>query len=225
MKRSDDSYIYTWRTPTTDEFDNNRLVDIGKNKQRRLVRGASKGIVAIKNLDEHSSKLTWIQQGDQKGNVPRKIMETQIHRTLHLVFQVREKFNRDDEVDTMERLELMEIMRSVYQDEVYDSDKTSLIDSIRSRMTAVPNDSFRPLPSPDFRTKMSIAHVEGESTSIIKCEVIIDASLEEVAAYGFIYMSRKRGKINNTKNTLVRDATNTNNHALEIIYMKELGFG
>jgi len=86
-------------------------------------------------------------------------MESQIPRSLRPVFQVHDKFNWDNEVDKMEREKLMETIRSGCQEEVHDSDETSLIDSIRSRMTAVPNDSFRPLDSPDFRTKMSIAHL------------------------------------------------------------------
>jgi len=59
--------------------------------------------------------------------------------------------------------------------------------------------------------------------SIIKCEVIIDASLEEVAAYEFVYMSRQRVKLNDTEDILHRDATNINNHALDCINIREFG--
>ena len=116
-----------------------------------------------------------------KGNIPAQIMNKSIARSLRPVFQVREKFNRDDEVDKMEREKLMDIMRSGYQEEVYDNNETTMIDSTRSRVTAVPNDAFRPLDSPDFRTKISVAHVEGEHAGYMKCGVIIDASLEEIA--------------------------------------------
>jgi len=225
IKQDDGSYIYAWRPLTTDEYNDNKLIDIGKNKQRRLVRGESKGFAVIRNLDERSSKLTWIQQGDQKGNIPKKIMEAQIPRTLRVTFQVREKFNRDNEVDKIEREKLMEIMRSSYQDEVYNNDETTIIESTRTRMTAVPNDSFRPLDSPDFQTKMSIAHIEGESSAFMKCEVIIDASVEEVAAYNYIYMSRKKVKLNDTKDVLHRVAKDVNNHTFEFLLLKDFGFG
>jgi len=119
----------------------------------------------------------------------------------------------------------MEIMRSGYQEEVYDSDETSLIDSVRSKMTAVPNDAFRPLDSPDFRTKTGIAYVVEENAGYAKCKVFIDASLEEVAAYNYIYISRKRSNINNTNDVLLRDAKDINNHALEFVYSQDFGFG
>ena len=179
----------------------------------------------MRNLDERSSKLIWIQQIDAKGNIPPKIMQTQIPRSLRPVFQIREKFNRDDEFDKLQRERLMEIMRSGYQDEVYNNDETTIINSVQSRMTAVPKDSFRPIDSPDFRTRMSIAHVEGESSAFMKCEVIIDASVEEVAAYQTIYTSRKRVNMNDRKDMLLRDATVINNRSQEHIMLKELGFG
>ena len=225
MRQPDSSYVYAWRPPTNKEFDGNRLIDIGKNKQRRLVRGESRGIVVIRNLDDRSSKLTWMQQGDLKGNIPHQIVESQFPRTLRPVFQVREKFSRDDDMDKMEREKLMDILRSGYQEEVYDSDETSLIDSIRSIMNAVPNGAFRPLDSPDFRTKMSIAHVKGENSAYMKCEMIIDASLEEVAAYNYIYKSRERVKLNDKNNVLHRDATNINIHALDLVLLQDYGFG
>ena len=92
-------------------------------------------------------------------------------------------------------------------------------------MTTVPNDAFQPLDSPDFRTKMSIAHIEGDDTGYANCEVVIDASLEEVAAYQSINMSREKVKLNDRKDIFVREATNINNHALEYIMLRDLGFG
>ena len=225
VKQPDGSYVLASRPPATDEFEDNRLIDIGKNKQRRMVRGESRGFVVIRNLDEQKSKLTWILQVDVKGNISSPIMNKSIARSLRPVFQVREKFTRNDEVDKMERQTLMDIMRSSYQEEVYDVDETTLIDSIRSRMAAVPNDAFRPLDSPDFRTKMSIAHIEGENAGYAKCEVVIDASLEEVAAYNFIYMSRKRVKLNDRKDVLHRVAKDINNYTLDYITVRDLGFG
>ena len=225
IKQDDGSYIYAWRPPTTDEYNNNKLIDIGKNKQRRLVRGESRGIVVIRNLDDRSSKLTWIQQLDVKGNIPIQIMNSQVPRSLRPIFQVREKFNRDDEVDKIEREKLMEIMRSSYQEEVYNNDETTIIESTRTRMIAVPNDSFRPLDSLDFQTKMSIAHIEGESSAFMKCEVIIDASLEEIAAYNYLIMSRKRMKLNDQKDILLRYAKYINKHVQENISLIDFGFG
>ena len=154
MKQPNGSYIYSWRPPTTDEFNDNRLIKIGKNKQRQLVRGETRGIGSIHKLSERSCKLAWTLQIDVKGIIPPQLMNKSIHRALRPVFQTREKFDRDDEVDKMEREKLMDIMRSGYKEEVYDNNETMRIESVKSRMSTVPNKSFRPLDSPGFRTKM-----------------------------------------------------------------------
>jgi len=212
-KQPDGSYIYAWRPPTTDQFEDSGIVDIGKNKQKQLIRADSKGFAIIQKIDERSCKLSWLQQGDLKGNIPHQIMNSQIPRSLGAIFQVREKFKRDDEIDKMHRKKMVKLMKNRYQEEVYDkNEELFLIESIQKQMSAVKTSSFRKLPSPDFRTKMSIAHIKGESMSYMKCEVTIDASLEEVAAYNFIYMSRKRVEINDKRSMLFRDATDINKH-------------
>jgi len=117
MKQIDGSgsYIYAFRPPMTDEFEDFWLIDFGKNTLKRLMRGDSRGYAVIRNLDEHSSKLVWIQQIDPKGNLPAQITNSLLPRSLRPVFQVRDKLNRDDEVDKMEREKLMDVMRDGLQ--------------------------------------------------------------------------------------------------------------
>ena len=49
-KQDDDSYVFAWRSPTTDEFDDNRLVDVSSHKLNKLVQGESRGFVILKML-------------------------------------------------------------------------------------------------------------------------------------------------------------------------------
>ena len=71
---------------------------------------------------------------------------------------------------------------------------------------------------------MSIAHVKGENNAFLKCEVIIDASVEEVAAFSFLFMSRYRVKRVNLTNTIVREAAVNNNHSFDFLYILDVGF-
>ena len=58
LKKADGSYVYSWRPPATTEFDDNRLIDIGKNKQSQLTRAESRGFAIIsKYLDSDSCKI------------------------------------------------------------------------------------------------------------------------------------------------------------------------
>ena len=50
VKQPNSSYIFAARSPTTNEFEDNRLIDIGKNKQRRLVRVSREGLLCFKIL-------------------------------------------------------------------------------------------------------------------------------------------------------------------------------
>ena len=72
---------------------------------------------------------------------------------------------------------------------------------------------------------MSIAHLKGESDGYMKCEVTIDTSVEECTAYCFTLLSRKRRRINDTKNVIARDAKSHNRHSLEYVLVRDLGFG
>jgi len=116
-----------WRPPTTDEFDDNRLIELGKNKQKKLVRGESKGFAVLRNAGERSCMLTWIQQGDFKGIIPPTIMSLQMARALEAVTIARDKFSRDEEIARGEREKLMVVIRNDVDDEVYDYDESIMI--------------------------------------------------------------------------------------------------
>jgi len=72
---------------------------------------------------------------------------------------------------------------------------------------------------------MSIAHIEGETDAYLKCVLDVDASVEECAADSFTIMSRKRRRINDTKNVIARDAKSHNRHSQDNLLVEELGFG
>jgi len=55
--------------------------------------------------------------------------------------------------------------------------------------------------------------------------VVIDANLEEAAAYTFLATSRARVKLNDRKDMLLRDFKRINNHSLATISVRDLGFG
>jgi len=180
------------------------------------------------------------------GNIPAKLMDKQIPRSLGSLFQLRETFNRDDEIDQEERNELMGVMKK-HENEVYSEEENEMVGRITKKMESVKDDLFTPLNSPEIRTKvsfhfvhffdfqcqqifarlaqMSIAHIEGESDGYMKCVVNVDASLEECAAYCFTLMSRKRRRISDTKNVLARDAKSHNCHSQDYVLVRDLGFG
>jgi len=72
---------------------------------------------------------------------------------------------------------------------------------------------------------MGIAHIEGESEAYMKCEINVDASVEECAAYCFMIMSRRRRRLHDRKNVLVRETKSHNLHSQDYLLVQDLGFG
>ncbi|GMI60234.1 hypothetical protein ScalyP_jg3684 [Parmales sp. scaly parma] len=105
---------------------------------------------------------------------------------------VRETFNRDDEIDQEERNEMMGVMKND-ENEVYSEEENEMVRRITEKMKSVKDDLFTTLNSPDFRTKMSIAHVEGDSNAYMKCVVNVDD--ESVAATNITQVSETECKI------------------------------
>jgi len=131
---SNGGYVYAWRP--TSSYSDNHLIDIGRNKQRRLIRGESRGYVLIQsnsNSSYPSTKIAYLQQTDFKGNVPVRVLSSTIPKTLNSVFQIREKFSRDEEVDKMERDKLTSAMRKGQEE--YNPSELALFNNIRFKLT------------------------------------------------------------------------------------------
>ncbi len=154
-KQDDDTYVCAFRV-TTSRFDDNRLVDIGDHKAKALVQGDWQGFVKLKNVGNQKCELTWVSDFGAKGNIPAKVMDKLIPKTLSSVSQLREKFNRDDEIDQEERNELMKVMKNDNENEVYSEEENEMVKRITKKMESVKHNLFTPLNSPDFRTMVSV---------------------------------------------------------------------
>ena len=149
-RNSDGSFIFAYRPPFFNYLSDG-VVNLGGNTSRQLVKADSRGFVIIKPTGQHgndSCDVTWIQKIDGKGQIPTKVFEQQIPRGLQPIFQVREKFSRDDEIDRIGREKLIAIMRNADNKEggeVYDKSETELIENVQQQMGKASDDIFRPL--------------------------------------------------------------------------------
>ncbi|GMI60560.1 hypothetical protein ScalyP_jg2635 [Parmales sp. scaly parma] len=134
----------------------------------------------VKNVPRTKCDLTYVLHADAKGNLPAKVIDSQIPKGLRSVFQLRETFNRDDEIDQEERNELMGVMKND-ENEVYGEEENEMVKRITKKMKSVKEDLFTPLNSPDFRTKMSIAHIEGDSNAYMKCVSVTATKIMQVS--------------------------------------------
>jgi len=158
-KQDDVTYVFAWRPPTTEKIEDYHLVDVGNHKAIKLVRAESTGFCTLTNVGNQKCDLTWVQHLNLNGNIPAKLMDKQIPRSLGVAFQIRETFKRDDEIDQEERNELMGVMKND-ENEVYSAEENEMVGRITKKMERVKDDLFTPLNSPDFRTKVSVQFVQ-----------------------------------------------------------------
>ena len=121
----------------------------------------------------------------------------------------------------------MEQMKSSSSNSKADYSKEELAILERSKSAfetfGAKTEDFSILDSGDFRTKIYLS-----PSGVMKCEVVIDASVEECAAFKFNFMSRANFKmLDENKDVLVRKGITekNNNHNLESLLIRECGIG
>jgi len=219
MKGDDGSYVWSHRPYY--EPDICSLMNTGNIK--KTTRGESMALAFIKPASKNTCNLVFCLHNDAKGYVPPSVAA---HRQPRAVYKfclgLREKFARDSEIDAVDLSKMMSIMRDDIG-ETYSISEQQTLDRAREKLGSIDDDLFRPLDSPDFRTKMSIAHRKGEPNGVLRCELTVDASVEGIAAYCFNLDSRERRKFRNRPE--LAKIRRVNNHTLENLVVKEFKLG
>ena len=192
---------------------------------QNAVIGNVEVVCILKNLDLSMSacKISYFSNIKLNGMAPLYAAQACNAAEVRVVHDLSVKFERNEEADKLEREELGKIM---YNDaEVYSNEEIEQFDSIVSKMSRLKDFMFTKLRSPDPRTEMSIAYIDGESSAYFKCQVVVDATLEECAAYNYTIMSRKRIKLNDKKSILFRGVKVANQHSLDNLLVRDFGYG
>ncbi|GMI58993.1 hypothetical protein ScalyP_jg11017 [Parmales sp. scaly parma] len=222
-KLSDNEFVYVWRPVGADKYKHD---DLGVGAS--TVRAESRGYVTIKRLGDYSCLVTYVQFVDLKVPFGAKYTKSLHHSSLSDIFSLRKTFNRDDEIDKIDRNKLVSAMihsNRGQHDEIYTDAENSVFKRVETKLGSIKESSFKSLASPDFRTKMGIAHVKGSASAYLKVEVVVDASIEECAAYNFMQKSREKMKMNDRKDVLFMDTRSHNSHCSDNLLVRDLGYG
>ena len=113
-------------------------------RRRKLVRGRSFGIYLFtphKINPTTQCQCTFVQQFDPAGTLSnsqffQKAMASVTAKQLHLITRIRHHFNRDEEIDKIERLKLSAIMASDEQNsaEVYTDKESAMVNEVSKKM-------------------------------------------------------------------------------------------
>jgi len=189
------------------------VIDYGMST--RTVRAVTRALMRTTPFGESQCKVTLIQYVDAGGVIPARVLQNKIPLALSAVGELRGHFQRDDEIDKMERDELARVMKDERQ--VYSEDDKSLIQRLQDKLGALKDEDFEELESRDHLVKMGKT-IEGDGQMIIRASATIDSSIEECAAWDTHKMSRKRTK---GSTNLVRTLVHDNGHSAVFHFAKD----
>ncbi|GMI25032.1 hypothetical protein TeGR_g8761 [Tetraparma gracilis] len=158
-------------------------VDYGANL--KVVRAKSTGIVRFKPINgDAQCEVTQIQHGEFGGLVSDRVVVAKIPQAVRGVSVMRERFQRDDEVDGAKRSELAGIIES--NNEIYTDVENSVVDRVRDQLDSIPDSSFEKLESPDHLVHMEGFH-KGGKNGVPRASTVVD---EDICTY--VSKMRKR---------------------------------
>ncbi|GMI38047.1 hypothetical protein TeGR_g2496 [Tetraparma gracilis] len=160
----------------------------------KAVRGKTRLFVRLRSVSPNSCTLTYFQYVDVGGLVPARVLSYQLRGAFGVVEEVRQVFDRSDEVDKLARDELAGSIE--HEQQVYDEGEEALISSVQDKLGGLKEEDFKELESPDHLVKMQKAFRAGSSSVVLRGSATLDASLEECAAHELLKISRARAAIN-----------------------------
>ena len=134
------------------------------------------------------------------------VVNSNIAKALSPVGALRERFQRDAEIDSAERGSLAGIIRD--EPQTYSSEEDILFNSLHAKLGVLRWSSFDDLESPDHLVKMGTI-VENGTSGIGRASVVVDASVFDCAAWEVMQMGRKRLR---DHGRLERSLTKVNDH-------------
>jgi hypothetical protein len=155
-----------------------------------VVRATTRGIIRFKDVGDDQCEVTMHQYLDAGGWLPEKITVKKIPRALGAVSEMRDVFERDDEIDEGNRRRLME---TLLKPQTYSKEENDVIDNATRKFAEL--GGFKDLTSPDKLVNMDVVFVPGETTGVLRGRTIVDAPIAEVAAWEMSKMSRENLKI------------------------------
>jgi hypothetical protein len=145
------------------------VVDYGR--RMHTVRGRATGFLRFTPIEGNTQcKLELYQQVDAGGRVPVFVVNSKAGQALSPVADMREQFQRDDELDAVERGRLAATIRD--EPQVYEAAEEQLITHVQDKLGGLKEEGFKELNSPDHLVTMHSILVEGSSTGVLRASTV-----------------------------------------------------
>jgi hypothetical protein len=192
--------------------DDDVVVDYGMSGSP--VRATSKGLIKFTptETDPNQCSLELYQYFDAGGWIPAFVANRLIPLALEVAQESRMAFQRDDEVDEMERNELAGVIE--HRQQVYDGVEVELMKLVHDKLGSIKEEDFNEFESSDHLVKVQGIIPEGSSVMVGRATTLVDASIAEVAAWELAKMSRVLMHRHTERNGLQRELKKMNEHHL-----------
>jgi len=162
------------------------VIDYGM--KTNSVRGFSRTITRLAPEGHERCKVMYHMHLDAGGRIPSFVVNAKLPLALGAVDDLREEFQRDDEIDKLERDQLARVIKE--ESQTYTAEENILINKVNVKLGMLEWERFEELESPDHLVKMGGFFIEVDSHLITRASTIVDASAEECAAWEMSKMSR-----------------------------------
>jgi hypothetical protein len=200
-------------------------VDYGGNVGE-LVRGITKALFIASNIkstgDMQQCKIQLLQFADAGGHIPVTLINKKIPLGLKALYDVSDALKKDEMIDKAALASLANIIKNEPQDYT-DEEKVAIRKGKEFYEKCKEDENFDDLKSPDERVKMKLVHVDGASSGTGFATTVVDASVEECAAYEFYFGSREFRKTSKERGITEYHVKNGNDHTFYYITTRELG--
>jgi len=181
------------------------VIDYGMSK--RTVRGVSRVLLRLTPNGESQCKVTYHMYLDAGGRIPTFVVNAKLPLALGAVGDLREEFQRDDEIDKLKRDQLARVIKD--EPQTYTAEEDILVNKMYVKLGMLDWALFEELESPDHFVKMGKIFVDGSSSAVVRASVSVDVSVEDCAVWEMIQINRERVK---EGGALARSLTAINGH-------------
>ena len=184
------------------------VIDYGmkSNTFRAVVRNRMRFIPA----GVSQCKVTYHMHVDAGGRIPTFVLNAAIPLALGAVGDLRDAFQRDDEIDKLERDQLARVIKE--EPQTYTAEENLLLNKVNVKLGMIEWERFEELESPDHLVRMGRIFIEGSSLAVSRASTPVDSSVEDCAALVMAVMCRDHVKEHVEGGGLERELWKENDH-------------
>ncbi|GMH77977.1 hypothetical protein TL16_g07607 [Triparma laevis f. inornata] len=170
-------------------------------------------------------RATFVQQIDAGGSIPTWVVNKKVPQALSGVQGAIDEFRQDEKVDAASLGELATLIRERGQNEVYSEEENALLErACQTFEDDLKEGALKQLKSPDVFVKMMSTVVkEGDQAVIGKCVAVVDAAIEDCAAFELAKMTRVKMKDHYDFGGVEREEVALTNHSDLFYFVADFG--